>query len=142
MKTRNRDTTLASMLLLGLSSSLINLAQANEQTVTSLLQTYGATDARADRGKQLWEKSFNRGGEFTERSCASCHYKDLTRTGQHIKTRKLIKPMSPSANPERLTNEKKVEKWFKRNCKWTIGRECSTAEKADLLLYINKKVKF
>ncbi|MEA3244387.1 MAG: DUF1924 domain-containing protein, partial [Pseudomonadota bacterium] len=33
---------------------------------------------------------------------------------------------------------KKIEKWFKRNCKWTLGRECTAQEKADFLAYIDK----
>ncbi len=62
---------------------------------------------------------------------------DLTRTGKHVKTNKEIKPMTPSANPKRLTDAKKIEKWFKRNCKWTLGRVCTAREKADFLAYIN-----
>lgn len=50
--------------------------------------------------------------------------------------------MAPSANPERLTDVRKIEKWFKRNCKWTLGRECSAQEKTDLLLYINNPTNF
>jgi len=48
--------------------------------------------------------------------------------------------MSPSVNPDRLTDSKKVNKWFKRNCKWTLGRECTAQEKSNFFLikYVSK----
>lgn len=113
--------------------------------VNSLLDNYaqqGATQPDAQNGHKLWNKSFSGKAPFTSRSCNTCHTKDLTQAGKHIKTSKAIKPMSPSVNAERLTDNRKVEKWFLRNCKWTLGRECSVAEKADLLLYINSSEKF
>ena len=75
-------------------------------------------------------------GAAPARSCASCHGSDLTETGRHAKTGKPIEPLAPSVNPERLTDPKKVEKWLYRNCRWTLGRECSAAEKADFLAFI------
>ena len=45
--------------------------------------------------------------------------------------------MAPSVNPKRFTDLKKVEKWFRRNCKWTWGRECNAQEKADILQWPN-----
>ncbi len=120
----------------------LSFSHAESTTVNNLFQDYaiqGANTADVEQGKQLWQKTFNKNGE---RSCASCHTKDLTQNGKHIKTNKDIKPMSPSANPERLTDGKKVNKWFKRNCKWTLGRECTAQEKADFLVYIEKSSKF
>lgn len=119
----------------------LSFSHAESTTINNLLQDYaiqGANTADAEQGKQLWQKTFNRNGE---RSCASCHTNDLTQNGKHIKTRKNIKPMSPSVNPERLTNSKKVNKWFKRNCKWTLGRECTAQEKTNFLVYIEKSKK-
>ena len=116
----------------------LSFSHAESETVNNLLQDYalqGANTADAEQGKQLWQKTFNNNGE---RSCASCHSKDLTQNGKHVKTRKNIKPMSPSVNPERLTDSKKVNKWFKRNCKWTLGRECTAQEKTNFLVYIEK----
>ncbi len=120
----------------------LSFSQAENITVNNLLQDYvkqGANTADAEQGKQLWQKTFNSNGE---RSCASCHTKDLTQNGKHIKTNKDIKPMSPSVNPERLTDSKKVNKWFKRNCKWTLGRECTAQEKTNFLVYIEKSSRF
>ncbi|MBT5634001.1 MAG: DUF1924 domain-containing protein, partial [Gammaproteobacteria bacterium] len=36
----------------------------------------------------------------------------------------------------RFNSMKKVEKWFKRNCKWTFSRPCSPQEKGDILTFI------
>ena len=120
----------------------LSFTHAESETVNKLLQDYviqGANTADAEQGKQMWKTVFNTNGE---RSCASCHTEDLTQNGKHIKTKKNIKPMSPSVNPERLTDSKKINKWFKRNCKWTIGRECTAQEKTNFLVYIEKSVKF
>jgi hypothetical protein len=113
---------------------------ADNITVTNLLQGYatqGATTADAVQGRKLWQQKFN-----SDRSCATCHTTDLTQSGRHVKTKKDIKPMSPSINPERLSDTKKVKKWFKRNCKWTLGRECTAQEKSDFLAYISQSSKF
>jgi cytochrome c553 len=129
------------ILIMALLISLpLSFAQADTKTVNKLLQAYatqGALTADAEQGKQLWQKTFKGNDEFAERSCTSCHTQDLTAMGKHVKTNKEIKPMAPSINPERLSKIKKIKKWFKRNCKWTLGRECTAQEKANLLLYIN-----
>jgi hypothetical protein len=46
--------------------------------------------------------------------------------------------MAPSVDAERYTDLGKMEKWFKRNCKWTWGRECTPQEKGDLLEYLRQ----
>jgi len=124
-----------------LISTPVNSVLADNTTIDILLQAYasqGATGVNAEQGKYLWQKTYQGDSEFAERSCATCHTEDLTVPGKHIKTNKLIEPMAPSVNPQRLTDQKKIEKWFKRNCKWTMGRECTVQEKADFLLYLNK----
>ncbi|MDH5445096.1 MAG: DUF1924 domain-containing protein [Gammaproteobacteria bacterium] len=116
--------------------------QAESVAVTRLLKTYksqGATTASRDQGKIMWQKQYSGKSPFNTRSCASCHETDLKQSGKHVKTKKVIKPMAPSVNPERLTDIKEIEKWFRRNCKWTLGRECSPAEKASLLTYISQQ---
>lgn len=90
----------------------------------------------AERGRQLWSHSYKYSRGVKQRSCASCHGEDLSKPGKHLRTKKLIKPMSRVSNPLALTDEKKIEKWFKRNCKWTMGRECSRQEKGDVLTYL------
>ncbi len=137
----NNHILITSLLIITLSG----IAQAETNTVNKLLEAYnsqGATTADAEQGKILWQKTYKGKGEFSSRSCANCHTEDLTQTGKHVKTNKEIKPMAPAANPKRLTNIKKVNKWFKRNCKWTMGRECSAQEKANILVYIKNASKF
>jgi hypothetical protein len=90
-------------------------------------------------GRAAWNAEHPQADGSPARSCATCHTADLTPAGEHAKTGKTIEPMAPSVNPERLTDPKKVEKWLFRNCRWTIGRECTAAEKADFLAYIRSQ---
>ncbi len=53
-----------------------------------------------------------------------------------MRTGKAIEPLAPSVNPKRLSDTAKVEKWFTRNCKWTVGRACAPQEKGDVLSFI------
>ena len=69
-------------------------------------------------------------------SCATCHGKPATATGKHASTGKAIKPMAPAVNPEVFTDTANVDKWFRRNCKDVVSRECSPSEKADVLAYL------
>ncbi|MBV5273127.1 MAG: DUF1924 domain-containing protein, partial [Lamprocystis purpurea] len=71
-----------------------------------------------------------------QRSCVTCHGTDLTKPGKHATTGKPIEPLAVSANSERLTDPAKVEKWFGRNCRWTLGRDCTPQEKGDFVRYI------
>ncbi len=73
------------------------------------------------------------GGDW---SCASCHGMPPTRPGKHAGTGKAIAPLAPGFNPKAFTDEAKVDKWFRRNCKDVLGRECSATEKADVLAYL------
>ncbi|GAB6043345.1 DUF1924 domain-containing protein [Endothiovibrio diazotrophicus] len=96
-----------------------------------------AEPGSASAGEAMWTRPFSVDGE--NRSCADCHTADLTAAGRHVRTRKTIEPMAPSVNPQRLSDPKKVEKWFKRNCRWTLGRECNDQEKGDFLAYIRSR---
>lgn len=109
-------------------------------TTAALLEGYrsaGAGPFDAQAGRALWTHRSAVGG--TERSCATCHTADLRQGGRHARTGKPIKPMAPSVNPERLTDRAKVEKWFTRNCKWTLGRACTAQEKGDILTFIKSQ---
>ena len=99
-------------------------------------QAQGAGSFSAAAGEALWNKTFIDAKSGQERKCTTCHTNDLTKTGKHVKTGKAIKPMAPSANPKRLTEIKKIKKWFVRNCKWTLGRECTAQEKGDVLAFL------
>ena len=85
----------------------------------------------ASRGEQFFKS--RHGADW---SCSTCHTENPTAMGQHTVTKKDIKPMAPAANPERFTDTAKVEKWFKRNCKDVLKRECTAQEKGDVLTYL------
>ncbi|HEY5719591.1 MAG TPA: DUF1924 domain-containing protein [Gammaproteobacteria bacterium] len=106
--------------------------------VDELLARYaaqGATRVDAARGAALWQAA-HPAADGPERRCADCHGSDLRSAGRHLRTRKPIEPLAPSANPRRLTDTAEIEKWFRRNCDWTVGRECTAQEKGDLLAWL------
>jgi len=103
----------------------------------SLLAKYkseGAAKADVTKAKKDWTAEVVVDGE--KMSCASCHGTDFTKAGKHHKTGKVIEPMSSKVTADRYTEEKKIEKWFKRNCKDAWGRECTVQEKADFLTFL------
>lgn len=85
----------------------------------------------AKAGESFYKQTH--GGDW---SCSSCHTENPTATGKHAVTNKTIQPLSPNANPERFTDEAKVNKWFKRNCNDVLKRECTPEEKGNLLTYL------
>ena len=87
-----------------------------------------------ERGRAFFFAS-HAGGKTDTPGCTSCHTKDLTGLGQ-TRAGKPIEPMAPSIVPTRYTDPANVEKWFKRNCQDVLGRECSAAEKADVLTFL------
>ena len=108
-------------------------AMANNPAVDAILQSYrqlGVVSFDAQAGQQLWQE------DFDGRSCGSCHGQDLTQAGKHVKTKKTLNPMALSVNTNRFNKQKKMAKWFKRNCKWTLGRECSPQEKGNILTWL------
>jgi hypothetical protein len=119
------------VLLFILSLSICGLANATSPQ--ELLKKYEAQSgkASASRGDQLFNTKHGK-----EWSCASCHDNPPKHETKHIVTGKAIKPLAPSANPERFTDEAKVDKWFKRNCNDVLGRECTAQEKADVLAWL------
>ena len=87
--------------------------------------------ASAARGQQFFTGTHGR-----EWSCASCHGNPPTQPGKHASTGKAIGALAPAFNPQRFTDPAKVEKWFRRNCSDVVGRECTAAEKADVLAWL------
>jgi len=109
---------------------------ANADVVDNMQASYrdsAAKEFSAAKGQMLWQQAGK-----DQRSCAACHGTDLRQPGEHATTHKVIRPMAPSVNNERLKEAAKIEKWFLRNCKWTWGRECSAQEKGDLLQYLRR----
>ena len=95
------------------------------------LEAPGSGGLQAERGRQFFAS--RHGAEW---SCSSCHTPDPRTNGRHAVTGKTLKPLAPSANPDRFTDAAKVEKWFRRNCKDVLRRECTAREKGDVLAYL------
>jgi cytochrome c len=93
--------------------------------------TQAGAPAKAERGQAFFNE--RHGGEW---SCASCHGTLPTGQGKHASTGKAIGPLAPAFNAKAFTDTAKVDKWFKRNCKDVLSRECSAQEKADVLAYL------
>ncbi len=96
----------------------------------------GASKVDAEKGRADWIKE-SKGEDGEVMSCSTCHGTDFSKAGKHHKTHKVIEPMSARVNVERYTDEKKIEKWFKRNCKDTWRRECTAQEKTDFLTFMS-----
>jgi mono/diheme cytochrome c family protein len=131
----NLTPPLTQPLLAALAASALLLAlPARAETPAEQLARYSATAGSAAnpaRGQQFFTATHGR-----EWSCSSCHGAVPVGPGKHASTGKVIGPMAPAANAERFTDSAKTEKWFRRNCNDVVGRECTAAEKADLLAWL------
>ncbi|MHB1332179.1 MAG: DUF1924 domain-containing protein [Sulfuriferula sp.] len=127
------QSLLRSIAAVGLAvAALAPVAQA--ATAPELLSGYIAqagSPAVPARGQQFF--TTHHGSEW---SCASCHGAVPTKTGKHASTGKAIRALAPAFNPKRFTDAAKAEKWFRRNCNDVVGRECTAAEKADVLSWL------
>jgi len=124
-------STLPLMLLLLL---MAGSARAADSSAAAQLQRFSAAagaPGQAERGRSFFVQ--RHGGEW---ACASCHGQVPSAPGRHAATGKPIAPLAPAFNPEAFTDGAKVDKWFRRNCKDVLTRECSAAEKADVLAYL------
>jgi hypothetical protein len=114
-------------------------ATAPGEDLIATYQGLGAGPFQASAGGRAWAKGQRPAGADGLRSCATCHGTDLSRPGRHATTGKAIEPMALSVNPKRLTDAAQAEKWFGRNCRWTLGRECSPQEKGDFVRLIQSR---
>jgi hypothetical protein len=109
-------------------------ARAADTSAAQQLERF-ARDAgspgQVERGKAFF--TTRQGGQW---SCAACHGNPPTAAGKHAGTGKVIEPLAPAFNPQAFTDTAKVDKWFRRNCKDVAQRECSAAEKADVMAYL------
>jgi len=109
-------------------------AHAADTTAASQMQRWSDVSGKpvsAERGRVFFNS--RHGGEW---SCASCHGNPPTTSSRHASTGKTIAPLAPAFNPERFTDTAKVDKWFRRNCKDVLSRECTPVEKADVLAWL------
>lgn len=107
---------------------------ATAATPSELLAGYTAQagqPANAVKGEAFFKASYGQ-----EWQCTSCHGKSPMTGGRHASTDKAIEPLAPAANPKRFVDSAKAEKWFRRNCKDVLARECTAAEKADVLAWL------
>jgi len=127
------------MLALMLTASATSLAGPREQVLADYATAAkaaspGFSGFSAARGKTLHYQMFSSGKAETP-ACTSCHGKEPRAAGQ-TPAGKVIEPMALSASPARYTDPAKVEKWFRRNCREVIGRECTPQEKGDWLTFM------
>jgi uncharacterized membrane protein len=85
----------------------------------------------AERGRIFFNA--RHGGEW---SCASCHGAVPVRNGKHAATGKVLDPLAPAANPRAFSEQARVDKWFRRNCRDVLERECTPGEKADVMAWL------
>jgi mono/diheme cytochrome c family protein len=92
----------------------------------------------AKRGEVIFT-SKHIGKKAKEISCVSCHGNDLSKKGENFFTGKVIEPLSPTTNIERLSNLKDMKKWLRRNFMDVYNREGTAKEKGDVVTYIMSK---
>ena len=119
---------------LGVVTSIGAPAWAQATTPAAQLQRWQAAAGApgdAARGQKLFNTKAG-----NDVSCASCHGSPPTGPSRHASTGKPIDALAPAFNSERFADQAKADKWFRRNCKDVFSRECSAAEKADLMAYL------
>jgi uncharacterized membrane protein len=127
---------LRTYLLATVSFSLVLVTGAVQAQTTPAEQVAGfvaqsGQPAQAAAGKEFFTTKHGK-----DWSCSTCHTANPTVLGKHATTGKEIAPMAPAFNDKRFTDAAKTEKWFRRNCNDVVGRECTPAEKANLLTWL------
>lgn len=141
MRARRFATTLSIAMIAGaLLADRAHADPARDAILTKLSAQAKAVDAdfsgfSAERGERLF-RTKQTGGDPEANACVACHGADPKQAGANVKTGKLIEPMAVSANPKRYTDADDVEKWFRRNCKEVLGRECTPVEKGDFISFM------
>lgn len=124
----------------GAAALLLATFASPASTPAELQRAYAAEAASASPGFRGF--SAERGRRFfttthgNDWRCASCHTDTPTAEGRHAVTSRTLRPLAPAANPMRFTDAAKVEKWFRRNCRDVVGRECTAVEKGDVLAWL------
>ncbi len=104
-------------------------------SILEKLQKEAGTAFSAERGKILFS-STHKGGKPKTNSCTVCHTKSPLKTGK-TRAGKDIAPMALSKTKDRYSDPKKVAKWFRRNCRSVLGRECTALEKGDFITFMS-----
>ncbi|MCB1521419.1 MAG: DUF1924 domain-containing protein [Hyphomicrobiaceae bacterium] len=129
------------LLLLGTATSavLAGTGPAQQAIIANFAAQAKAADPTfsgfsAQRGEAFFHAR-HAGGKPDTPTCTTCHTTNLKAPGK-TRAGKEIAPMAVSANPKRITDPAEVAKWFRRNCKDVVGRECTVSEKGDVLAYL------
>ncbi len=130
---RNNKYLAAVLLALSITASGGVMAAGNP-ILNEIKRQAGGAEFSAERGKKLFSSRFT-GGKPDTPSCTSCHGASPQNSGK-TRAGKVIAPMAWSKTPDRYTDRKKVAKWFRRNCKSVLGRECTPVEKGDFLTFM------
>jgi cytochrome c peroxidase len=122
------------------------------EVMNQLLATYG-NQVKEDnkylksKGAKTYDKPFTaeagrafyterRTYQSNEYTCSTCHTDDPKKDGKHKESKKPIKPLAPSVNPERFMDAAKVEREFREHCMDVHGRDCHPYEKANFIAYL------
>lgn len=89
----------------------------------------------AEEGKKLFYSKRMHSKAKKERGCTTCHTSKPENKGK-TPAGKVIEPISPAVNKERFTSPKRMKKWFRRNCKWVLERQCTPKEKGDFITFM------
>ncbi len=130
---RKRPTGVIAVMVMALYASLLAtpaLATTAAEQMAAFAKQSGEAPQSA-RGQTFFTSTHGQ-----EWSCSTCHTTNPVVDGKHATTGKVLAPMAPAVNPERFTDEAKSEKWFRRNCKDVVGRECTASEKADIIAWL------
>lgn len=117
-----------------LTAALPTAASAGDTSPARQLERFAAeagAPGQPERGRRFF--ATRHAGRW---SCTSCHGDPPTRAGSHASTGKTIDALAPRVNAGAFTDTARVDKWFRRNCRDVLQRECSAAEKADVLAYL------
>ena len=88
-----------------------------------------------ESGRQIFLMTRTWEGD-SQPACAACHTEDPKNAGKHIESKKPIKPLAPTANPERFTDVNKIEANFSKHCREVYSRDCTASEKGNFLTYL------
>ncbi len=120
------------------AATMATTVVAGDTSPAQLLKKFEAqagTSGSPERGRALFTGTHT-GGKPDTPSCTTCHTTNLKGRGK-TRAGKVIEPMALSANPSRFSDSAKVAKWFRRNCRTVLGRECTPGEKADVIAFLS-----
>ncbi|MCD8503649.1 MAG: DUF1924 domain-containing protein [Burkholderiaceae bacterium] len=120
-----------SILLLGVITATPAFSETSARSQLNDLEASGQIKSNAEDGRIFFTST-----HANDWSCASCHRAPPTSDGEHASTGKRIAPLAPAFNADAFTNQRRTDKWFRRNCKDVLDRTCTDQEKANVLAYL------